>query len=86
MAFCDECGNLLLPRKKNGKKILYCKLCDAEFDLEGNTLEEEEYKLETNNKHQKRSSTSRVVENAVKKRITEADRESFEEFFVAGQQ
>ncbi len=29
MKFCEDCGNILLPKKK----LLYCKVCDKTFPL-----------------------------------------------------
>ena len=31
MEFCEECGNILLPKKR--KNLLYCKVCDKDFPL-----------------------------------------------------
>jgi DNA-directed RNA polymerase subunit M len=28
--FCPKCSSLLYPKKKDGKKVLYCKMCDIE--------------------------------------------------------
>ncbi|MHA1731224.1 MAG: hypothetical protein ACTSU5_04740 [Promethearchaeota archaeon] len=81
MSFCDQCGNLMLPRKKNGKKYLYCKTCEVEIPADRNQTE---YRLESSNLNGKISSTSKIVEGEIHHRITEDDRETFEEFFAAG--
>ena len=80
MSFCHECGNLLLPKKNNGKKELYCKACDETYPIKTDV----DYKIETQNINGFRSSTSRIIVNAGKKHITEDDRETYEEFFTAG--
>ncbi len=81
MSFCDECGNLMLPRKRDGKKFLYCKTCDVEISVK---KEEEDYRIGSSNQNGKVSSTSKIIEGESQKRITEDDRETFEEFFAAG--
>ena len=86
MSFCESCGNLLMPRKREGEKILYCKTCDQEFPL-GDSSDKTEYKIGSNNYNNGviRSSTSKIIENEKKQRITEDDRETYEEFFAAGE-
>ncbi|HME52409.1 MAG TPA: RPA12/RPB9/RPC11 RNA polymerase family protein [Candidatus Lokiarchaeia archaeon] len=33
--FCPNCGSILYPRKKGEQKVLFCKMCDYEKELEG---------------------------------------------------
>ncbi|GAB4329199.1 MAG: hypothetical protein Kow0069_36590 [Promethearchaeota archaeon] len=85
MSFCDECGNLLLPRKKNGKRLLFCKTCNREVKPGKEGLEKD-YTLKATNGEHLTPSAHKVVETTVRRHITEDDRETFEDFFATGQE
>ena len=82
MKFCDECGALLVPKveKKSDKVLLVCRKC-------GNTVtpeptEEVDYVIESDLNHVNREKINVFKEPAKKvKRITDEDREAFEDFF-----
>jgi DNA-directed RNA polymerase subunit M len=35
--YCPNCGSILYPRKKDGKKMLYCKMDDFEKEPDANS-------------------------------------------------
>jgi len=37
--FCPECGSILIPKEKSGKKILACSSCDYSKDPKGENVE-----------------------------------------------
>lgn len=47
--FCPECGSILRPKEKSGKKILYCGNCDYTKSAEGESIELKE-KVESGKK------------------------------------
>jgi DNA-directed RNA polymerase subunit M/transcription elongation factor TFIIS len=80
--FCDECGSLLVPKveKKSDKVLLVCRKC-------GNTVtpdatEKVDYVIESDLNHVNREKIN-VFKEPIKKvkRITDEDREAFEDFF-----
>ncbi len=32
MKFCEKCGNLLSPKKENGKVVWYCETCNIYYE------------------------------------------------------
>ena len=34
MEYCPKCGNLLLPKRKEGRTVLYCSRCNYEIGAE----------------------------------------------------
>ena len=76
MKFCDNCGNLLVP--KNGK--LHCKACEEEFDLD--TSKTEDYTIKKSIKHDEKESAPIVVKESLKgDRISGDDRKAYEDLF-----
>ncbi|MCK4381149.1 MAG: hypothetical protein KAW51_08440 [Candidatus Lokiarchaeota archaeon] len=76
MRFCDQCGNLLVP--KNGK--LHCKACEEEFEID--TSKPEDYKIKKSIKHDESESAPIVVkENLRRNRISGDDRKAYEDLF-----
>jgi len=53
MEFCDECGGMMLPSTKDGKKIFKCKSCGTIKAF--NEEKSEDYKVKTKIKHSIRS-------------------------------
>lgn len=75
MRFCENCGNMLVP--KNGK--LYCKACDEEFDLGKN---KEDYKIQKKIKHDEKETAPIVIKEGIRsERISGEDRKAYEEYF-----
>ncbi|MFX1376641.1 MAG: hypothetical protein ACFFA0_12595 [Promethearchaeota archaeon] len=75
MRFCDNCGNMLIP--KNGK--LYCKACEEEFDLSGS---KEEYKIQKKIHHDEKESAPIIVKDGLRgERISNDDRKAYEDLF-----
>ena len=82
MKFCEECGSLLVPKveKKSDKVLLICRKC-------GNTVtpdatEKVDYVIESDLNHVNREKINVIKEPTKKvKRITDEDREAFEDFF-----
>ena len=74
MRFCDQCGNMLVP--KNGK--LLCKACEEEFDLDTS----EDYKIRKSIKHDEKESAPIVVKESLRgDRISGDDRKAYEDRF-----
>ncbi len=79
MKFCPDCDNIIFP--KNGK-ILYCKACDKEFDLDAKS---EDFKIVKKIKHDEKETAPIVVkETLASVKISSQDRKAFEEFFDLG--
>jgi DNA-directed RNA polymerase subunit M/transcription elongation factor TFIIS len=70
------CEALLFPKKEDGKIILFCKKCG----FEGEAKRETEYKLVVNIPHSD-SEKIAVVEGSVRKKISEEEREAFEDYY-----
>ncbi len=82
MKFCDECGALLVPKveKKSDKVLLVCRKCGN--TVTPDTTEEVDYVIESDLNHVNREKINVFKEPAKKvKRITDEDREAFEDFF-----
>jgi DNA-directed RNA polymerase subunit M/transcription elongation factor TFIIS len=80
MRFCENCNNILIPRK--GK--LYCKACDEEFELGAN---QEDYKIIKMIKHDDKEIAPVIVKESVREgRISAQDRKAFEEYFRKSEQ
>jgi len=45
MQFCNECGNILLPKKR--QNLLFCKVCDKTFPLKKDKDKIKHYKSAT---------------------------------------
>ena len=81
MQFCENCGNILLPKKRT--ETLYCKVCDKTFPLK----EKKEYKsatLETAKKTKVKKklaliSTAIIEESSKVPSISQDEREAFGE-------
>jgi len=79
MKFCPDCDNIIFP--KNNKK-LYCKACDKEFDLDGET---DDFKIVKKIRHDEKENAPIVVKETMNSRkISAQDRKAFEEFFDLG--
>ncbi|NHJ13156.1 MAG: DNA-directed RNA polymerase subunit M [Candidatus Thorarchaeota archaeon] len=59
MEFCEKCGALMFPKKKNDKPILQCRECGHEKSVEA----EPEYKVEYRIKHSPREKIVVVEES-----------------------
>jgi DNA-directed RNA polymerase subunit M/transcription elongation factor TFIIS len=57
--FCDKCGALMLPKKKDGKPILKCRECGHEKSVKSPP----EYKVEYRIKHSPREKIVVVEED-----------------------
>lgn len=76
MRFCEECGNMVVP--KDGK--LYCKACEKEFDLDKS--KPDDYKIIKTIKHDEKESAPIVVKEAIRgDRISGDDRKAYEDLF-----
>jgi DNA-directed RNA polymerase subunit M/transcription elongation factor TFIIS len=76
MRFCEECGNMLVP--KNGK--LYCKACEKDFDLDKSKTDD--YKIIKTIKHDEKESAPIVVKDGFRgERISGDDRKAYEDLF-----
>jgi len=74
MRFCENCGNMLIP--KNGK--LYCKACEEEFDLES----KEGYKIQKKIRHDEKEAAPIVIKEGLRsERISDEDRKAYEDLF-----
>lgn len=79
MKFCENCGNLLIPRNRK----FYCKACDEEFDLD--LSKKEEYKIVKKIRHDEKESAPIIVKEGLKsERISAQDRKAFEDYFSVG--
>ena len=76
MEFCPKCEALLFPKKEDGKVILTCKKCG----YESVPKKETEYKLVVNIPHSDNEKIA-VVEGSMKKKISEEEREAFEDYY-----
>ncbi len=76
MSFCPNCDSLLLPKKKGNKKVLFCRVCEAEFPFKT----EQDYRI-GHRKEPEAKKTNAVIEEGVKRKISEGDREAFEDYF-----
>ncbi|TXT58058.1 MAG: DNA-directed RNA polymerase, subunit M/Transcription elongation factor TFIIS [Promethearchaeota archaeon] len=75
MRFCENCNNILIPRK--GK--LYCKACDEEFEIGAN---QDDYKIIKKIIHDDKETAPVIVKESVREgRISPQDRKAFEEYF-----
>jgi DNA-directed RNA polymerase subunit M/transcription elongation factor TFIIS len=79
MEFCEECGNMLLPKKGT----LFCRICKKEFKVKQNVLDTYKVKKKTN-KGQRRQLTQIIEDHDDEKIITEDDRAAYEEYFIGG--
>ncbi|NVM34103.1 MAG: hypothetical protein HWN81_00810 [Candidatus Lokiarchaeota archaeon] len=76
MKFCDNCGNMLVP--KNGK--LLCKACEEEFDLD--ISQTDNYKIVKTIKHDEKESAPIIIKEGLKgERISGEDRKAYEDLF-----
>jgi DNA-directed RNA polymerase subunit M/transcription elongation factor TFIIS len=84
MEFCEECGNILLPKKKENK--LFCRVCKKDFPVKAKEKKIlEQYKKVTTKKNLKYLEKKRALKTAVvvvkskTKSMTEEEREAFGE-------
>ncbi|MFW9826095.1 MAG: hypothetical protein ACFFEY_00555 [Candidatus Thorarchaeota archaeon] len=79
MRFCEECGNMLVP--KDGK--LWCKACEKEFDLDKS--KKEDYKINKSIRHDEKETAPIIVKNGLTgERISGEDRKAYEDLFEIG--
>ncbi|WEU39936.1 MAG: DNA-directed RNA polymerase subunit M [Candidatus Odinarchaeum yellowstonii] len=76
MEFCPKCEALLLPKKVGNKVILFCKKCGFESEAK----EGVDYKLVVNIPHTEKDKID-VIKLSVKKRVSEEEREAFEDYY-----
>ncbi|MEM1573795.1 MAG: hypothetical protein QXI49_05875 [Candidatus Methanomethylicaceae archaeon] len=76
MEFCQNCGKLLMPVKKDDKVILKCKSCGFEKDLE----KSESYKIVQQVEEGKRRKML-IVEEPVKIKRKEEEKELMAEYY-----
>ncbi|MFX1574559.1 MAG: hypothetical protein ACFFB0_17600 [Promethearchaeota archaeon] len=75
MRFCDNCGNMLIP--KNGK--LYCKACEEEFEL---GKDKEDYMIQKKIRHDEKEAAPIVIKEGLRgERISSDDRKAYEDLF-----
>lgn len=75
MRFCDNCGNMLIP--KEGK--LYCKACEEEFDL---GTSKGDYKIQKKFRHDEIESAPIIVKEGLRgEKISNEDRKAYEDLF-----
>ena len=75
MRFCDNCGNMLIP--KDGK--LYCKACEEEFELGS---DQEGYKIQKKIRHDEKEAAPIVIKEGLRsERISNEDRKAYEDLF-----
>ncbi|NVM53879.1 MAG: hypothetical protein HWN66_09270 [Candidatus Helarchaeota archaeon] len=82
MKFCDECGALLVPRKEKGNKkvILVCRKCGHKVTPDSSEISD--YVIASDLNHVTREKIEVVKEKTRRtKRVTDEDREAFEDFF-----
>lgn len=82
MKFCEECGALLVPKveKKSDQVLLICRKCGN--TVTPDTPEEVDYVIESDLNHVNREKINVYKEPLKKtKRVTDEDREAFEDFF-----
>jgi len=76
MKFCEQCDNILIPRKKK----LYCQACDQEFNLPQD--EQEEYVIVKHLRHEDNEALPIIIKKGIKStKISPQDRKAHEEFF-----
>jgi DNA-directed RNA polymerase subunit M/transcription elongation factor TFIIS len=75
MKFCDNCGNMLIPKNKK----LYCKACEEEFDL---GKSKGEYKIQKKFLHDEKESAPIILKEGFREeRISSEDRKAYEDLF-----
>lgn len=75
MRFCENCGNMLIP--KNGK--LYCKACEEEFEL---GKDKEDYMIQKKIRHDEKEAAPIVIKEGLRgERISSDDRKAYEDLF-----
>ena len=81
MKFCDECGALLVPKKekKSNKVVFVCRKCGNKVTPESEEVGD--YVITSDLHHVNRDKIEVVKESRKVKRITNEDREAFEDFF-----
>ncbi len=79
MEFCEECGNMLLPKKG----ALFCRVCKKEFKAKQTVIDTYKVKKKIT-KDQKRQMTPVIEDHDDEQIITEDDRKAYEEYFVSG--
>ena len=79
MEFCENCGKILLPKKKGKKKILVCSKCGAEFDIDDNS----KYEVEQAVTH-KSSEIGEVIAIDEDSSMSEEEIEARRERFIEG--
>lgn len=85
--FCQDCGNILLPKRRT--QTLYCRICNKEYPMD------EEYKqykkverkaASLKKKNKKQTLKTAIIEESHKKpSISEEDRAAFEDLFEASE-
>jgi DNA-directed RNA polymerase subunit M/transcription elongation factor TFIIS len=79
MRFCPDCDNIIFPKNN---KILYCKACDKEFDLDAKP---DDFKIVKTIRHDEKETAPIVVkETLASVKISSRDRKAYEEFFDVG--
>ena len=79
MKFCENCGNMLIPRNRK----LYCKACNEEFDLD--VSKKEDYKIVKKIRHDEKENAPIIIREGLKsERISAQDRKAFEDYFSVG--
>lgn len=75
MRFCENCGNMLIP--KSGK--LFCKACEEEFEL---GKDKESYKIVKKIHHDENETAPIIIKEGLRgERISEGDRRAYEDYF-----
>ncbi|HMF31839.1 MAG TPA: hypothetical protein VKK79_10510, partial [Candidatus Lokiarchaeia archaeon] len=77
ISFCEECGSLLLPKKKGNKKVLVCRVCEKEYPFDA----AKEYRI-GHRKEPEAKKTNAVIEEPEDRKISEEDREANEDYFM----
>jgi DNA-directed RNA polymerase subunit M/transcription elongation factor TFIIS len=79
MKFCEECGNMLLPKKG----VLFCRICKKDFKSKEADINA--YKIKKKVTKIQKSQITPIIEEEYETRIiTEEDRKAYEEYFVGG--
>ncbi|MFX1295051.1 MAG: hypothetical protein ACFFD2_09405 [Promethearchaeota archaeon] len=82
MQFCNECGALLVPKKDNtsNKFFLICRKCGNKVSPD--SAEIADYVITSDLNHVPREKIEVLKEKTKRgKRVTDEDREAFEDFF-----
>jgi len=79
MQFCDNCGKLLLPKKKGKKKVLVCAKCGNEYEIDS----KETYEVEQEVTH-KTSELGEVITIDEDSEMSEEEIEARRERFIEG--